>query len=365
MELLPVNQHLLFIMSYIANSDFERLYAEILPFENKSTNASDWREQVARSRQKTTHSYAGQDIVPVEPEVVTLLVHWAGLKYHTSHEALREKVGRRTGRWLSRGTISSILNKHGVVRRREASQMTVLERKILEGSDVGPRLRVRALNLNPALREHDGPGEGKMPGEVLMQAMFLVDPSPVPSRETWQVHAVVDTFGMMAFAMLCRDAKTESAVDLLHTRVLPWYAQQGVNIRRIETSRSRAYSDESGAGHVYTTYLKINDISQRVREPAEPSLNGYMLKFKQIITNEWLLPLRAKRRNLALNAGVPGQTSLMDKPVFQFDQMSAELDRWVERYNREYSVQGYRNEGLAPLDFWLRGRRRTGAEPGD
>ncbi|WP_157837160.1 transposase [Geminisphaera colitermitum] len=243
----------------------------------------------------------------------------------------------------------NILTKHGVRRRRDVEQVLAVESKILEAGVVGPRMLARALKLNPALWERGGPGEGREPGEVLAQTIFPVE--PVAGEGKWYMHAVVDTYGVVGFAELNEDSTTEAAVSFLDRRVLPWYEERGVRVRRMQTSRQQIFRGWEGE-HMYGVYLDLHGIEQQVIPASRPSMNGCMARFKQVFTSEWLLPLR-------VNHGVPPGRSRQGRmretaggKARMLEQLREHLAQWLEHYNREYPLHGYRNGGKAPLAFW-------------
>ncbi|RRJ94611.1 hypothetical protein Ga0100231_009895 [Opitutaceae bacterium TAV4] len=81
-------------------------------------------------------------------------------------------------------------------------------------------------------------------------------------------------------------------------------------------------------------------------------MNGSMVRFKQALASEWLLPLRVSRGLL------PGESREGRKPeavgggARRLEQLREHFAEWLEHYNREYALQGYRNNGKTPLEFW-------------
>ncbi len=304
---------------------------------------ADWRLQVAELQRKEARE--GSHASPVSPEVVALVLELAKNKGRTCFADIREKVNEQLGLRLSGTTVVNILVRHGVRRDSEAERMRVAEQRILAGEQVGENLRTRVLRFNPTLQERKN--ESSMPGELLAQAMFPVE--PVAGQEKWHVHAVVDTYGTLAFATLSEDASTDAAVEFLHTRVLPWYARQGRRIGSIETSRQRIYYSGDDT-HVYRAYLRLHDIRQNVIPKVKSSMNGFMARFKQMFTSGWLLPLR-------MNNGVlPAPDQHQFQASNRLAELNAHLAQWLHRYNNEIPLQGYRNNGLTPMAFWRNAR---------
>lgn len=329
--------------------------AQMVPGQNALQKArGDWREQMARLRHNETRETKAA--MPVAPEITKLVLKLARRSEELSFTSIQERVLRKFDRKLSLATVTGILTRHGVRRCMENARMPLLESRILAGELVQPRLLARALRLNLALQEHGTPGEGQGRGEVLAQTMFPVLPGAWGEEGKWQVHVVVDTWGVVAFADLRPEAGLEDAVDLLHGRVLPWYAERGERVHCIQTSRSRMFAGD--ADHVYETYLRMQGIEHRVRPLKAPALNGYMARFKQALTNDVLLPLREDLREEREEMAGDGEKSCLGAESsvrassISFNYVRTKLIRWVRHYNWTYPMEGYRNEGRPPLTFW-------------
>ncbi|RRJ98680.1 hypothetical protein Ga0100230_010025 [Opitutaceae bacterium TAV3] len=307
------------------------------------------RMAMLKKREEKERHWRGGAAMPVEPEVAALAVKLAARPKKIKFKEIRDELTRRFGRELSTATVVNILTRHGVRGYCDMKRTLAMEERILEGEVLAPRTLAKALKLNPVLCERGGPGEGREPGEVLTQTIFPVE--PVAGEGKLQVHAVVDTYGVVGFAELYEDATTETAVSFLDKRVLPWYEERGVRVRRMQTSRLQVFSGCEGE-HVYGVYLDLHGIEQQVIPVGRPSMNGSMARFKQVFTSEWLLPLR-------LNRGVPpGESRQGSKPdtpegfARRLERLREYLAQWLDYYNREYLLHGYRNEGKTPMDFW-------------
>ncbi|RRJ96764.1 hypothetical protein Ga0100231_023610 [Opitutaceae bacterium TAV4] len=292
----------------------------------------------------------GKRAMPMEPEVAALTVEMAKRSEKLSVDEIRVGLEEGLGKVCSRTTVSSMLAKHGVRRHRDRERALEVERRIVEGLEVGPRMLARALRLNAALGERGGSGEGNEPGEVLTQTLFPIE--SVEGKKRWHVHAVVDTYGVVGFAELHEDARMETAVELLDRRVLPWYAERGVRVGRMLTNRQRVFWG-SESEHIYRVYLDLHGIEQQLIPVDRPTMNGSMVRFKQALTNEWLLPLRGVSRGLLPGESREGsKRDAVEGGAHRLEQLREHLAQWLEHYNREYPLQGYRNNGKAPLEFW-------------
>jgi hypothetical protein len=118
-----------------------------------------------------------------------------------------------------------------------------------------------------------------------------------------------------------------NAVDILSSRVLPYYERQGAAIKEIHTRRSKQYCG-SFPVHPFETYLATSHIEHTVlRNNSHP---GFYLceQFYRFLMKEFLQPVLRKKFHLSL------------------DELQKELDVFVDAYN---ALQLKRGDALKPL----------------
>lgn len=180
---------------------------------------------------------------------------------------------------------------------------------------------------NPCFRERHV--ESSYPGYLLSQDTFMVGTIKGVGRVYLQ--AVIDTYGSFAFGKLYTLKLSETAVDVLYDRVLPFYEEQGLIVEHILTDNGREYCGRVMI-HPYEIFLELNDIEHRRTKVATPRTNGFVERFNRTILDEFFR--EAFRKTLYSSV----------------DELQDDLDQWLHYYNYERPHRGYRNNGKRPFD---------------
>jgi hypothetical protein len=85
-------------------------------------------------------------------------------------------------------------------------------------------------------------------------------------------------------------------------------------------------------------FLAISQIEHRRTDIASPETNGFCGQFHRTVKEEFLQVVIRKTLHVSL------------------DQLQADLDRYLEFYNREHAHQGYRTQGRTPYQAFGDGR---------
>ena len=180
---------------------------------------------------------------------------------------------------------------------------------------------------NPCFRERKV--ESPYPGYLLCQDTFLVGTLKGIGRVYLQ--AVVDTFGSLAFGKLYTSKLPETAVDILYDRVLPFYAEHGLDVEHILTDNGREYCGRPMI-HPYQIFLEFDEIKHRRSNVATPRTNGFVERFNRTVLDEFF---RGTFRN---------------KFYGSVEELQKDLDQWLQYYNYERPHRGYRNMGRRPIE---------------
>lgn len=134
-----------------------------------------------------------------------------------------------------------------------------------------------------------------------------------------------------------------TAVDVLHDRVLPFYEEHGVEIDHLLTDNGREYCGLP-LHHPFELFLAVNQIEHRHTRVHSPGTNGFCERFNRTIKEEFF--------------------SVAFRKTFyeSLDQQQADLDRYLEFYNRERSHQGYRTKGRTPYQAFTDGVKQVSQE---
>jgi transposase InsO family protein len=146
----------------------------------------------------------------------------------------------------------------------------------------------------------------------------------------------LDTYASVAFAKLYTTKAPVTAADLLHDRVLPFFADHGVEILRVLTDRGTEFCGRLDR-HPYQLYLQLQEIDHTKTRAKRPQTNGICERFHRTVQEEFY--------NVAFR-----------KKIYRtLDALQADLDNYLEAYNTERTHQGKRCQGRTPLQTFLDG----------
>lgn len=95
------------------------------------------------------------------------------------------------------------------------------------------------------------------------------------------VHVAIDDHSRLAYAEVCADESATTTVAFTR-RAIGFFADAGIEVRRILTDNGSAYRSFAFAG-----LLAEHGISMRKTRPYRPQTNGKAEAFVKIVTNEW------------------------------------------------------------------------------
>ena len=87
--------------------------------------------------------------------------------------------------------------------------------------------------------------------------------------------------------------------------------------------------------------LAINDISHRFTKVGTPRTNGFVERFNRTILDEFFSEAFRKKFYGAV------------------DELQRDMDRWLERYNKERPHRGYRSQGRKPYETFTLGKKEV------
>ena len=117
----------------------------------------------------------------------------------------------------------------------------------------------------------------------------------------------------------------------LHTGLDVTYEEQGVRLLRVLTDRGTEYCGTRDH-HEYELYLSIEEIEHTRTKARHPQTNGICERFHRTIQDEFYA--LAFRRKLYMSV----------------DEIQADLDEWLKKYNEERPHSGRYCFGKTPLE---------------
>jgi transposase InsO family protein len=236
-----------------------------------------------------------------------------------------EKLLSLEGPYVSNVTIQKILIDHGLGSRYE--RWLALEKKTAEeGLELTKEQIAYIEKINPSYKERHVESEG--PGYLLSQDTFHVGTLKGIGRI--YMHSVVDTYGSFGFGFLHTTKQPEAAVSVLHNDVIPFYKEQGIEIKTILTDNGREFCGTEA--HPYELYLELNDIEHRRTKVRHPQTNGFVERFHRTVLDEFY------------------RITFRKKIYETVESLQEDLDEWLKEYNYERPHLGYRNQGRRPWE---------------
>jgi transposase InsO family protein len=192
----------------------------------------------------------------------------------------------------------------------------------------------QVVALERVQREKESRGEfaSECPGYCGAQDTFYVGTLKGVGRIYQQTF--IDTYSKVAFAKLYAEKTPITAADLLNDRVVPFFAEYGILLSRILTDRGSEYCGTPDR-HPYELYLAIEDIEHTRTKTKSPQTNGICERFHKTLLNEFYRVTFRKKVYQAL------------------DQLQADLDGFLELYNRQRPHQGRWCFGKTPMQTFL------------
>lgn len=241
---------------------------------------------------------------------------------------------RKVGTFVSPSGVRSIWLRHDLACFKD--RLRALEKHVAETGAVLTESQVQALERKKEEQEAHGEIETEHPGYLGSQDTFYVGTLKGVGRVYQQTF--VDTYSKVAHAKLYTNKTPITAADILNEKVLPYYEEHGLPMLRILTDRGTEYCGKPEQ-HDYQLYLALNDIDHTRTKARHPQTNGIVERFHKTILNEFY------------------QVTFRKKIYATIDQLQADLDEWVVKYNTERTHQGKMCCGRTPYETLLDGQR--------
>jgi transposase InsO family protein len=237
---------------------------------------------------------------------------------------------RKRGIFISSGGVRSIWLRHDL--ETFAKRLKALSAKVAQDGLILTDDQIHALEKAREEKQAHGEIETEHPGYLGCQDTYYVGNIKGVGRIYQQTF--IDSYSKVVQVKLYDRKHAITAADMLNDRVLPWYEEQGIPLLRILTDRGSEYCGNR-EHHEFALYLDLEGIDHTRTKTKSPQTNGICERFHQTIQNEFYAT--AFRRKL--------YTSL--------EQLQADVDVWVDSYNRERTHSGKHCFGKTPLQTFL------------
>ena len=153
------------------------------------------------------------------------------------------------------------------------------------------------------------------------------------------IQTVLDCFSRYVWARLYTSKMPVTAVQILNNHVLPFFEEHAVKVETILSDNGREFCGREDR-HPYELFLQLEEIEHRKTKVGRPQSNGFIERFHRTLLDEHL---RVKRRTTWYES---------------VEEMQADLDAYLETYNRNRPHRGRGMEGRTPYQVFKKGIRK-------
>ncbi len=234
------------------------------------------------------------------------------------------------GLFVSPTGVRSVWLRHDLETFRK--RLKALEAKSAQEHLVLTEEQLRALERAREEKEAHGEIETAHPGYLGTQDTYYVGTIKSVGRIYQQTF--LDTYSKVAFVKLYDRKNALVAADLLNDRVLPLFEEHDIPLLRVLTDRGTEYCGQR-EHHEYELYLAVENIDHSRTKARHPQTNGICERFHRTIQEEFYA------------------TAFRKKLYHSLEELQADLDLWLDEYNRTRPHSGKYCYGKTPMQTFL------------
>ena len=261
----------------------------------------------------------------VEQAVLDLALEDPSMGQKRASNELRER-----GVFISPAGVRSVWLRHGL--ERFEKRLKALEEHVAKTGAVVTEAQLRAMEKAKEEKVAWGEIETEHVGYLGSQDTFYVGTLKGVGRVYQQTF--IDTYSAVGFCKLYTSKHPINAADILNDRVIPFLEEHGIPLLRILTDRGTEYCGKPDT-HEYQLFLALNDIDHTRTKAKHPQTNGICERFKKTCLDEFY------------------KVAFRKKIYTTLDELQADLDAWLEKYNSRRTHQGKRCQGRTPMATFL------------
>ncbi len=233
---------------------------------------------------------------------------------------------KKVGIILSPGGVRSVWLRNDLENFKK--RLKALEAKMAQDGIVLTESQIQALEKQKEKKEAYGEIDTIHPGYLGSQDTYYVGNFKGVGKVYQQTY--VDTYSRVADAKLYTEKTALTAADMLNDRVIPFYAQQEVDILRILTDRGGEFCGKL-ENHAFELFLSIEGIDHTKTKAYSPQTNGICERFHKTMKEEFY------------------DSAFRKKIYNNLEELQKDVDDWLKYYNQERPHSGKYCYGKTPM----------------
>ena len=265
----------------------------------------------------------------VDPEIEKAIVELAVEEPAYGQVRVSNEL-RKRNLFVSPGGVRSVWLRHELETFQK--RLKALEAKVAQEGIILTESQLAALERAKEEKQAHGEIETEHPGYLGAQDTFYVGTLKGVGRIYQQTF--IDTYTKVAVVKLYDRKNALVAADMLNDRVLPFFEEHGVPLLRILTDRGTEYCG-SREHHEYQLYLAIENVDHTKTKARSPQTNGICERFHKTLLQEFY------------------QVAFRKKIYKTLEELQADLDLWIQRYNEQRPHTGKYCFGKTPMQTFF------------
>lgn len=237
---------------------------------------------------------------------------------------------KKQGVLVSAGGVRSIWLRHDLESFKK--RLKALEARSAQDGIVLTESQLAALEKQKDKKEALGEIETEHPGYLVAQDTYYVGTIKGVGRIYQQT--VIDTYSRVAEAKLYTDKTPITSADVLNDRVIPFFANHGLDILRILTDRGTEFCGKL-ENHAFQLYLSIEGIEHTRTKARSPQTNGICERFHKTMKQEFY------------------DTAFRKKIYGTVQELQEDADAWLFQYNNQRAHSGKYCYGKTPMQTFM------------
>jgi transposase InsO family protein len=261
----------------------------------------------------------------IEQEIEELVVAYATEQPAHGQQRVSNELKKR-GYSVAPSTVRSVWLRHDLETFQK--RLKALEAKVAQDGLILTEAQVAALEKKKEDEQSKGEIETHHPGYLGAQDTYYVGYIKGVGKIYQQTF--IDTYTRVAFAKVYDRKNALIAADMLNDKVLPFYAEQNIDLLRILTDRGTEYCG-AREHHEYQLYLSIEDIDHTKTKAKSPQTNGICERFHRTMQDEFYA------------------IAFRKKIYSSLEELQQDIDQWLQFYNNERAHSGRYCFGKTPI----------------